>query len=311
MASVGAFSEQGDDGSSGGSGAPTTATYIVQTPDGTLSAEQALSALATGIMFSTTTTGVVSIAIAGTDYVAPAGTAKVSIDLSADAANVPFTIKNGKSESGIDLWYTGTVPTGFSLKNASGTLKGGIAIATAVGDWLTGSAADDILIHATNGKKIRMGGKGFGSNLTINCLAGGSSWVFDASGITADVPAATNAGLTITQSGVLKAYVGVWVPTLGLLTGTQGAGGRVSYTMNGTERMALVASGDVVIGAGDTAATVLATNATAGFLRLPTCAGTPTGAAVNGSIVIDTTNSKLYLRIGGAWVGGTVPGAFV
>ena len=53
---------------SGGGGAPTTATYITQTPDGTLSAEQALSALATGIMKSTTTTGVVSIAVAGTDY---------------------------------------------------------------------------------------------------------------------------------------------------------------------------------------------------------------------------------------------------
>lgn len=44
----------------GGGGAPTTATYITQTPDGTLSAEQALSALSTGPMFSTTTTGIVT-----------------------------------------------------------------------------------------------------------------------------------------------------------------------------------------------------------------------------------------------------------
>jgi hypothetical protein len=41
-------------------GAPTTSTYITQTPDATLSAEQPLSALATGLMKSTTTTGVVS-----------------------------------------------------------------------------------------------------------------------------------------------------------------------------------------------------------------------------------------------------------
>jgi hypothetical protein len=46
-------------GSAGG--APTTATYITQTADGTLSAEQALSALGTGLMKNTTTTGVVSI----------------------------------------------------------------------------------------------------------------------------------------------------------------------------------------------------------------------------------------------------------
>lgn len=54
-------------GAGGGGWAPTTATYITQTPDGTLSAEQALSALATGIMKSTTGTGVI------TTVAAPAG----------------------------------------------------------------------------------------------------------------------------------------------------------------------------------------------------------------------------------------------
>jgi hypothetical protein len=45
----------------GGGGAPTTARYITQTPDAGLSAEQALSLLGTGLMLSTTGTGVVSI----------------------------------------------------------------------------------------------------------------------------------------------------------------------------------------------------------------------------------------------------------
>lgn len=58
-------------GGGGGSGAPTSATYITQTADGTLSAEQAMGLLATGIVKSTTTSGVQSIAAAGTDYVAP------------------------------------------------------------------------------------------------------------------------------------------------------------------------------------------------------------------------------------------------
>lgn len=44
-----------------GSGAPIGATYIVQTSDGTLTNEQELAALTTGIMKSTTGTGVVSI----------------------------------------------------------------------------------------------------------------------------------------------------------------------------------------------------------------------------------------------------------
>lgn len=42
--------------------APSSATYITQTHDSTLSAEQALSDLATGVLKSTTSTGVISIA---------------------------------------------------------------------------------------------------------------------------------------------------------------------------------------------------------------------------------------------------------
>ncbi len=53
------------------SGAPTDATYITQTANGSLSAEQALSSLATGIVKVTTTTGVLSTASAGTDYASP------------------------------------------------------------------------------------------------------------------------------------------------------------------------------------------------------------------------------------------------
>ena len=45
----------------GGGGAPTTATYITQTPDATLTNEQALSALATGLVVNTTATGVLTI----------------------------------------------------------------------------------------------------------------------------------------------------------------------------------------------------------------------------------------------------------
>ena len=47
----------------GGGGAPTNATYITQTSNGTLTNEQALASLATGILKNTTSTGVLSIAV--------------------------------------------------------------------------------------------------------------------------------------------------------------------------------------------------------------------------------------------------------
>lgn len=57
-----------------GGGAPTDATYILQTADGDLSAAVALSSLATGLLKVTTTTGALTTAAAGTDYPSPSTT---------------------------------------------------------------------------------------------------------------------------------------------------------------------------------------------------------------------------------------------
>ena len=61
-------------------------------------------------------------------------------------------------------------------------------------------------------------------------------------------------------------------------------------------------TGGVVIG--NKAA--LATNATDGFLYVPSCAGIPTGVptAKTGKIAVvcDSTNNKMYIYSGGAWV---------
>ena len=49
----------------------------------------------------------------------------------------------------------------------------------------------------------------------------------------------------------------------------------------------------------------LATDATDGFLWVPTCAGTPTGTPTGSAgfapLVVDDTNHKLYFYSGGAW----------
>jgi len=66
-------------------------------------------------------------------------------------------------------------------------------------------------------------------------------------------------------------------------------------------RATIDSSGNIVAGA----SAALATNATNGFLYVPTCAGTPTGTptAITGMapIVVNTTNNKLYFYSGGAW----------
>jgi hypothetical protein len=75
-----------------GGSAPLAATFITQTPSADLLNEQALSALATGILKSTTGTGVVSIAAAGTDYALPSSVheGEFRITLFADATPVAF-----------------------------------------------------------------------------------------------------------------------------------------------------------------------------------------------------------------------------
>jgi hypothetical protein len=60
----------------------------------------------------------------------------------------------------------------------------------------------------------------------------------------------------------------------------------------------LATSGIVYLGS----TSALATNATVGFPCVPTCFGTPTGAAPNGAIVLDTGNGIFYGRKVGAWV---------
>lgn len=59
-------------GGGGGGGAPTDATFITQTPNASLSAEQALSALTDGVLKHAS--GVVARAVPGTDYSVPGHT---------------------------------------------------------------------------------------------------------------------------------------------------------------------------------------------------------------------------------------------
>lgn len=96
------------------------ATFITQTPSAVLGSEQALSLLATGILKSTTVTGVVSIASPVTDYVPPADLAlKVpSLSFFGDASDGDVTIAADTTLTR-DMYYNNlTVNTGKVLNPA-------------------------------------------------------------------------------------------------------------------------------------------------------------------------------------------------
>jgi hypothetical protein len=75
----------------------------------------------------------------------------------------------------------------------------------------------------------------------------------------------------------------------------------ITFNINFSEKARITPAGNVVAGG----SIALATNATDGFLYVPTCAGIPTGVptAITGMapIVVNTTNNKLYFYSGGAW----------
>jgi len=95
--------------------APVAATYIVQTADSELSAEQALGALATGIVKNTTTTGVLSIAVAGTDF--QAADATLTALAAADWAANALPIGTGADALSQTAFAANTFPARASTGN--------------------------------------------------------------------------------------------------------------------------------------------------------------------------------------------------
>lgn len=109
----------------GSTGAPATATYILQTANSSLTSAQVLASLSTGLLKVTTTTGVLSTAVAGTDYLAINGNGSGLTNLT--AANLVGTV---------------AIANGGTGQTSSATAFNALSPITTLGDLIYGSAAN-------------------------------------------------------------------------------------------------------------------------------------------------------------------------
>jgi hypothetical protein len=156
--------------------------FIVQgTTDTGLSAAQFLGALATGIVKNTTTTGVLSIAAAGTDYVAPGGALgtpssgtltnctfpTLNQNTTGTASNVTGTVAvaNGGTGDTGTAWttYTPTITVGTGAITTLGTVSGRyktigktLFISVSAGITTNGTAATSFSFSLPAGMTVNM-----------------------------------------------------------------------------------------------------------------------------------------------------------
>lgn len=287
----------------------------------------------------------------------------VVIDATSLTTTVPVTIRNAKSQSGLELQATlasSTGATGYCLLDSGAVRRGYIGLATAANNWITGTLTSDVVIEAistsvrirgntavhlsspsnnfnvTTSGYLRLDdsvGSQFGftaSNLivttsnmayTVGAAAAGSH-IF-AHNLVKTATAGTIAGIQLSTFSVGPSSGSAAIRVLDLsctVNQTGSASGAVTGIYLAVTETAVLGTHDLIhLKAGATATTtmfkvdnaggmqtataVLATSATTGFWLCRTMAGTPTGAAPDGSFVLDTTAGKWWGRTGGAWKG--------
>lgn len=282
----------------GGGGAPSNATYITQIPNGTLTNEQALSLLTTGIMYVTTSTGQISSLgpiLSGTF----GGTGNGFMNFSGPATSLKtFTLPNASAtilttNAPVTVAQGGTGQTTFLNGQLliGNTTNGGLDKATlTAGDGVTiTNAAGSITINAT----------GTGGNVTNNAtLTSGRVVLGGGTTVVGVLGAATNGQVLIgnTTSGNLQ----LGSITAGSnITVTPAAGGiTISSSGSGnTSAVSTLVSGNLVQGAGTTNVTTTNIGVLGNDLTVPG------NLTINGGNISSTGTLN-----GQLWIGSTATG---
>lgn len=164
-----------------GTGAPTTSGYLTKTADATLSNEFALGSLATGLLKNTTTTGVPTIAVAGTDYVAPGGA--LGTPTSGTLTNATGLPIVAGTTGTLSIARGGTNATSFTASRCIQSAADGLSLEVAAAACGTGSG------YAT----VQDEGSGLTQRATVNFTGAGVSC--------ADNAGSSRTDCTITGSG--------------------------------------------------------------------------------------------------------------
>ena len=294
--------------------APVGAKYIVQTADATLTNEQALGSLATGLLKNTTSTGVLSIAVAGTDYAAASHTHDASDVISGTMATARLgsgTASSTRFLRGDSTWqlissiapadigaapddatYIVQTPTStLSAEQALSQLGTGLLKNTTSTGVLSIAAASDLPNHASR-----------------HANGGADEVALDASQVTTGTFLAARLGSGTANSSKYLAGDSTWqtAPT-GTVGGT-GTAGRVAQWASGgadVETSTLIKSGAGVLTLSAASAYTLTIPATGTVIL-----GTGVNQRVpifNGTNSITTTNLFSFAPgTGNLSIGGTV-----
>jgi hypothetical protein len=256
-----------DQTGAGGGGAPTTATYITQTADATLTGEQALSSLGTGLLKNTTGTGVLSIGTSGTDY-APATSGS--------------SLLKGNGAGGFSNAVAGTdyqAPLTFPLSLANGGTNTALTAAAGAVVYSTATAHAHTAV-GTAGQVLTSQGA---SAPTWTTPAAGGSGPAKLCGFRFASAAATSGAVTCTAAQVFYCLVNV--------TG-YGGGDVVSFRFNG-DATATNYHARWIIFSNATTPVVSSTNfTTGGNIQLG-----PTSITTGRSILLGCSNDATHRKI--------------